>query len=152
MKKYGLVILGFSLALFFLMPGLSTAMTPAPSNSDKSIAGFSMLFFFIAITVLFIYQKQDQIRGFFDTPPDFTSAHDFDVVLYATSWCGYCAKTRTLLENNDIPYVEYDVESSSEGYRQYVDLGGRGVPLLQINGKVVKGYMPSRILELASSP
>ena len=104
--------------------------------------------FLIIITLLFVYQKRDDIREFFYTPPDYAEAHDVDVIMYGTAWCAYCAKTRTLLEELDVPYFEYDVENSSEGYRQYIDLGGRGVPVLQINGKIVKGYDPAKIKSL----
>jgi len=71
------------------------------------------------------------------------------VVLYATEWCGFCKKTRDLLAQHNIDYLEYDIEKSEEGRAQYDDLGGRGVPVLLINGEVVRGFNASRILELA---
>lgn len=104
--------------------------------------------FLAVITLLFAYQKRDDIRDLFYTPPDYAAAHEVDVIMYGTSWCGYCAKARTLLDDLDITYYEYDVETSPEGYQQYVDLGGRGVPVLQIGGTVVKGYQPSKIKKL----
>ena len=104
--------------------------------------------FVIIITLLFVYQKRDDIRSFIYTPPDYAVVHDVDVIMYGTAWCGYCAKTRTLLEDLDVTYFEYDIESSKEGYQQYIDLGGRGVPVLQIGGEVIKGYNPSRIKRL----
>ena len=106
--------------------------------------------FFFLITLLFIYQKRDDIHGIFYSLPDYAAAHDVQVIMYGTSWCGFCAKTRALLEKHDITYFEYDIENSREGYKQYIDLGGRGVPVLQIGGKVVKGYNPSRILKLVN--
>jgi len=104
--------------------------------------------FLIIISLLFLYQKQGDIRDFIYTPPDYAEAHDVDVIMYGTTWCSYCAKTRLLLEVLDVTYFEYDVENSSEGYHQYIDLGGRGVPVLQIGGEVVKGYNPARIRKL----
>ncbi len=68
--------------------------------------------------------------------------------MYGTSWCGYCAKARKLLDDHNITYFEYDSEVSEEGYRQYRDLGGRGIPVFKIGGKVLKGYKPKRILQL----
>jgi len=32
------------------------------------------------------------------------------VVLYATDWCGYCAKTRKFLAERGIAYTEFDIE------------------------------------------
>jgi glutaredoxin len=72
-----------------------------------------------------------------------------EVVLYATSWCGYCAKTRQLLSDNGIAYTEHDIETSAEGKQGYDQLKGNGVPLLQIGNGIVRGYNPSKILQLA---
>ncbi len=92
----------------------------------------------------------NSISRFIDPPPDYAAAHDGKVILYATSWCGYCEKTRELLNDNSIEYHEYDVETSVEGREQYDRLGGKGVPILYINGVVIDGYDPSEILRLAN--
>lgn len=63
-----------------------------------------------------------------------------DVVLYATSWCGYCKLTRELLSREGIAYVEHDIESSEYGKKMHRALGGGGVPLLEIRDKVIRGY------------
>lgn len=65
--------------------------------------------------------------------------HD-NVILYATSWCGYCKKTRAFLSENKINYIEYDIEQSEEGRKQHQALGGNGVPVLDIKGTVIYGY------------
>lgn len=70
------------------------------------------------------------------------------VTLYATSWCGYCAKTRDLFEQTGVAFTEFDIEKSAEGLRQYEALGGQGVPISVINGEVVKGYNPTLLLKL----
>jgi glutaredoxin len=81
---------------------------------------------------------------------DYSTARN-DVILYATEWCGYCQKTRVLFKENNIPYVEYDIEKSERSYKEYKRLGGIGVPLLKINGKVVRGYQPQLILASMNS-
>lgn len=100
--------------------------------------------------VLLIVQKWDDIENYLNPPPDYSAAHGGKVILYATAWCGYCKKTRTLLNRNNIPFYEYDIEKSQEGARQYKSLGGKGIPVLLINGEVIQGYNPGRILELAN--
>ena len=77
--------------------------------------------------------------------PDYSTARN-EVILYATEWCGYCQKTRELLKQNNIRYVEYDIEKSTIGRREHKRLGGKGVPLLRINGKVIHGYNEKLIL------
>lgn len=102
----------------------------------------------LVVIALAVFQKWDAIDSFLNPPPDFSSAHNEQVILYATAWCGYCKKARALLKKHNIPYFEYDIEKSSEGRAQYDRLGGKGVPVILINGKVIKGYNPSEILKL----
>jgi len=83
--------------------------------------------------------------------PEFAAAYDDKVVLYATDWCGYCAKTRELLAENEIPYTEYDIEKSAQGKSEYDQLNGQGIPLLLIDGDVVRGYRANDILRLADN-
>lgn len=70
------------------------------------------------------------------------------VILYATSWCGYCAKTRDLFARTGVTFVEFDIEKSAEGAQQYTALGVQGVPVTVINGEVVRGYNPTLLLKL----
>jgi mycoredoxin len=103
----------------------------------------------LVVIALAVFQKWGDISNFLNPPPDFGAAYDGKVILYATAWCGYCKKVRELLEENGIPYHEYDIEKSSVGREQYKRLGGKGVPVLLIGDVVVKGYNPSKILKLA---
>ena len=86
-----------------------------------------------------------RIHNFIAAPPDFTSLHEEDVILYATSWCGNCAQTRKFLKANNVPYFEYDVDNSSEGQRQFKQLHGSGVPVLLVKNTVIRGYNPTAI-------
>ncbi len=105
--------------------------------------------FFIAVSVLALYLHWDDISGFVAGTPDYPA--DEGVVLYATEWCGYCEKTRKLFAEHDVPYVEYDIEESTQAYQEYRRLGGRGVPVVAANGTVIHGYSPQRILAAAQS-
>lgn len=100
--------------------------------------------------VILIYQKWPVIDNYLNPPPDYSEAHGGKAIIYVTEWCGYCKKTKELLNENNIPYYEYDIEKSKEGNRQHKELGGKGIPVLLINGEVIKGYNASKILELAN--
>lgn len=106
----------------------------------------------LVFAFFFLFQQRDLIRGYFSPPPNFAQAHNVKVMLYSTEWCGYCAKARQLLQEKGIAYFEYDVEKSAEGQAQYRALGGHGVPVFQVNGQVVKGYNPERVLQLLAAP
>lgn len=72
------------------------------------------------------------------------------VTLYATSWCGWCRKTRELLASLNVPYVEKDIERDESGAAEYarkVD-PSVGVPVLDMAGVVVVGYSEGRIRSL----
>ena len=85
----------------------------------------------------------------FNGEAEFVESYGDSVVLYSTSWCGYCKKTRELLEKNNIAYAEFDIEHSKAGRKEYDALNGRGVPLLVMGGEILRGYDPKSILRLA---
>jgi mycoredoxin len=72
-------------------------------------------------------------------------ANDTAVVIYTTAWCPYCARLRTALAANAVPYVEHDVEKSLQGQMGFWALRGRGVPVSVIGPTVVYGYDVGRI-------
>lgn len=63
-----------------------------------------------------------------------------EVVLYATTWCGYCAATREFFVANGISYTELDIEKTSAGQEGHRRLGGNGVPLIVVGDEVIHGY------------
>jgi glutaredoxin len=99
-------------------------------------------------------QNWGRIDAWLNPPPPRQAQAGQDVVLYATSWCGYCAKTRTFFAENNIPYVEVNVEEAGDGQREYQKLGGNGVPIVVVNEKtVIHGYNPEGIkLALERTP
>jgi mycoredoxin len=86
-----------------------------------------------------------------EAPTTLSEKYGEKVVMYATSWCGYCQRMREFFAANNIDYQEYDVEASSEGMREFKDLGGKGVPLVLVKGRVVEGYAPKAVAKLLKS-
>lgn len=79
---------------------------------------------------------------------DNKSLRDVDVIMYATSWCPYCKKARAFI--NALPGVrltEYDIESSTARNREMLAKSGgsTGVPVIDVEGNIIKGYNPSAI-------
>ena len=106
----------------------------------------------VLLVLLAVYLNWGRIERLFVSRPPVAPVQS-DVVLYATSWCGYCQKTRELLAEQRIQYFEYDIEESEEGRRQYRELNGSGVPLLNIRGTIIRGYNREVILAaLKSTP
>jgi glutaredoxin-like YruB-family protein len=63
-----------------------------------------------------------------------------EVVMYATSWCPYCAKARAYFGRKGIAYTEYDVEKSPTAKAELKRLGGRGVPLILVGREQMSGF------------
>lgn len=70
------------------------------------------------------------------------------VIMYSTSWCGFCRKARLYMRKHHIPFKEYDVEKSEKGKRDYKKLNGRGVPILLIGDKRMNGFNISQFRRL----
>lgn len=62
------------------------------------------------------------------------------VILYSTSWCGYCKKARSFMNQENISFDEYDIEKSATAKRAYEQAGGKGVPLLIRGEKSIQGF------------
>ena len=95
------------------------------------------------LLALAVYQHWDRVQALLSPPS--AGAQSGEVILYATEWCGYCAKARELLAADGISYREIDIEKDSAGRQAYQALDGRGVPLLDVRGQIVRGYNPEAI-------
>lgn len=62
------------------------------------------------------------------------------ITMYSTDWCGHCKNARAYFASKGISYRELDVEKSDSARREYEELGGRGVPLIVVGGKVMRGF------------
>lgn len=73
------------------------------------------------------------------------------VIVYVTSWCPACRMTTDYLTKKKIPYVVKDVESNEKYMKEMIKkVGGyRGVPVLDINGRILLGFNPYVLDELA---
>jgi len=74
------------------------------------------------------------------------------IVMYTTSWCGYCRKARQLLGQLGLPYQELDIEKSAAARSQRDSLDPScGVPLIDFAGTPVCGYAEGQIRKLAAN-
>ncbi len=62
------------------------------------------------------------------------------VVMYATTYCGYCERARRLLRARRIPYDEVDVTRDPGTRRRVIsETGHRTVPVILIDGQLIGG-------------
>lgn len=62
------------------------------------------------------------------------------VVMYSTSWCGYCKKAKQYFKQNGIEYTEYDIEKDARAKRQYDKMQAKGVPVILVGKKRMNGF------------
>ena len=76
-----------------------------------------------------------------------SGAHE--VVVYTTSWCGWCKKTRAWLDRMGVDYENRDVETNAAWAEEMHDLtGSGGVPVIVIDGEVIKGFNQAKMEQL----
>jgi len=64
-----------------------------------------------------------------------------NVIIYSTSHCPYCIKLKDFLKQNNIKYVEYNVEEDKDKANEMVEKSGQmGVPVIDIDGTVIVGF------------
>jgi mycoredoxin len=72
---------------------------------------------------------------------------DIQVTMYVTSWCPYCNKARDYLNSQGVNFREYDIErDASAAQEMRTKTGGsRGVPVIDIEGTILRGFSPQAI-------
>ncbi len=72
---------------------------------------------------------------------------DVNVVMYTTSWCGYCKQARDYIFMLGADLVEYDIEKDKDRKAEMVRKSGGGisVPLIDIEGTIIRGFNQNAI-------
>ena len=73
---------------------------------------------------------------------------DRTVTIYTTTWCGVCVQAKHYFKQRNIPYEEYDIETSSKGRKDFRKLKGTGVPVILIGNKRMNGFTAQRFESL----
>lgn len=73
------------------------------------------------------------------------------VELYATAWCGYCRKARQYFAREGIAYTEYDIEKDAAANARHKAMGGRGVPVILVDGRKMNGFSEAGFARLYAS-
>jgi glutaredoxin len=71
------------------------------------------------------------------------------VVLYSTSWCGWCRKTMAWLDAHGVEYENRDIEKRPAWREELIEKSGStSVPVVEIEGELVHGFDPGRMGDL----
>jgi glutaredoxin 3 len=70
------------------------------------------------------------------------------VVIYTTPTCGYCKQAKAYFREKGVEYSEIDVAADQDKAKEMVKKSGQmGVPVIEINGKMLVGFDPAAIDE-----
>lgn len=75
------------------------------------------------------------------TPPSATTGDA--VIIYSTTWCGYCTMLKGYLNQKGVSFVEKDIEQDEAAYNELmkkIDGNYVGVPVSDINGQMILGF------------
>lgn len=67
------------------------------------------------------------------------------ITLYSTRSCGHCRQLKAWLKQHHVSFREFDIEHNARAFREFQRRGGRGVPLLVVGEKGIRGFDPRKI-------
>jgi glutaredoxin-like YruB-family protein len=73
---------------------------------------------------------------------------DRKVKVYSTPTCPYCARAKQFLKDNSVDFEDIDVSLNQEKAEEMIKISGQmGVPVLDIDGKIIVGFDKAKIKE-----
>lgn len=74
------------------------------------------------------------------------------VTIYSTPTCGFCHMAKQWMDENNISYKDNDVTTSQSLVQEMVEKSGQmGVPVIEIEDKILVGFDKHRMEELLLS-
>ena len=68
------------------------------------------------------------------------------VKVYTTNVCPYCIVAKDFLKQHNIEYEEINVQENHEAAKEMIEKSGQmGVPVLDIDGKIIIGFNKEEI-------
>ena len=66
--------------------------------------------------------------------------------IYSTPTCPYCRQAKDFLKQNKIEYTEIDVATNEAKAQEMIEKSGQmGVPVIDIDGKIIVGFDKAEI-------
>ncbi len=68
------------------------------------------------------------------------------IILYGTSHCPWCHKARELLQEKNVKFKDINVEKYEKSKKEMIKKSGQlGVPVIDIDGKIIVGFDENEI-------
>ena len=70
------------------------------------------------------------------------------VKIYSTPTCPWCKKAKEYFKENNIEFTDVDVSADEAAQKEMIEKSGQmGVPVIEINGKILVGFDQGKIEE-----
>ena len=64
-----------------------------------------------------------------------------NITIYSTPTCHFCHMAKEFMKSHNIPFTEHNVASDLERRKEMIEKSGQmGVPVIDIDGKILVGY------------
>ena len=81
--------------------------------------------------------------------PQGETMNQHNVTVYSTPSCPYCTLTKNYFDKIGVKYTEIDVSADEDAARAMIQKSGQmGVPVIDIDGKMLVGYRPNEFDQL----
>ena len=68
------------------------------------------------------------------------------IIVYSTESCPYCHQLKDFLKEHNIKFTNIDVSKDKEKSKEMIDKSGQmGVPVMDIDGKIIVGFDKEKI-------
>lgn len=73
-----------------------------------------------------------------------------NIIIYSTPTCGYCRMAKEYLTSKSVPYTDVDVSADRAKQEELVKKTGQfGVPVIEVDGKLIIGFDKRKLDEYA---
>jgi glutaredoxin-like YruB-family protein len=72
------------------------------------------------------------------------------VIVYGAEWCPWCHRVTDFLKQNNISFQEKDVDNQSNADECMKKSGQAGIPVTDVDGKVIVGFDVVKLKEALS--
>ncbi|MFC3153568.1 glutaredoxin family protein [Litoribrevibacter euphylliae] len=79
------------------------------------------------------------------TPVSANSERQNKVIIFTQAFCPACIHAKQYMEEQNIDYIELDIETNPKALEVFKQINGRGTPLFVINKKMAYGFDPAFI-------
>lgn len=97
-----------------------------------------VLFLFASISLSLAAESVDY------TEESHLSKKNNEVSIYIASWCSHCHKVKDYLDNLNIPYITYDIDTPI-GQEKFEGLNAQGIPIIVVGNLQIDGFNASEL-------